>query len=171
MRACTFLAAALLVMVGVASIAPGCSTDAVGVKECRRIEDARCEAARHCPKTFDISDVDSCKRFYRDQCLHGLATSDSPGRPTITRCVNVIAKAEKCAAADGEKSLIADCEDVSSNDSSLTRVCQLIEKPESIPECDFLTDEQSGGGGSGGESGEGGESGTSGDANAGSGGR
>ncbi|HEU4536177.1 MAG TPA: hypothetical protein VFS00_18765, partial [Polyangiaceae bacterium] len=41
---------------------------------CRDIEEARCEqAASSCP-ALGVSDAEACTRFYRDQCLRGLAS-------------------------------------------------------------------------------------------------
>ena len=70
--------------------ASSCGTDAVGVDDCRKIEDARCEAAAHCPGDLQVEDVDACKRYYRDHCLHGLAVDHTPGAPVVSHCVSAI---------------------------------------------------------------------------------
>jgi hypothetical protein len=67
----------------------GCGTDAKDVDECRDIEQARCEAAKPCGL---VDDVDACKRFYRDHCLHGMVV-ESPGRAQVNACVDAIREA------------------------------------------------------------------------------
>jgi hypothetical protein len=72
-----------------------CGTDAVGVETCRQIEEARCRHAPRCgidlgnPKHRD-PDVDACIRFYKDACLHGLATTSDPGGPATRACIDAI---------------------------------------------------------------------------------
>ncbi len=116
--------------------ASGCGTDAVGVDECRDIEKARCEAGAFCGL---VEDVDACKRFYRDQCLHGLATGERPGKPVVDDCVKAIERAGSCAQK-GIKDL-ADCPGdppAVTEATLLTKVCDVVKKPEQILECDFL---------------------------------
>lgn len=108
----------------------GCSTDPVNPDGCRQIEYARCEAALSCPTEFPKLDLDSCKRFYRDQCLHGLASEEDPGQPRIDQCVKAIGTAALCANAKQEP-----CE----LEVTKTAVaCDVIQHPEIYKECEFL---------------------------------
>ena len=58
----------------------GCSTEAVAIKECREIEELRCEASVSCGIVAE-DEVEGCKRFYKEQCLHGIA-GDKTRPPT-----------------------------------------------------------------------------------------
>lgn len=110
----------------------GCGTDAKSVDECRDIEQARCEAARPCGL---VDDVDECKRFFRDHCLHGMPVK-SPGQSQVDECVAAIKEA-------GEKN-----------------ECSVVLHPERTAACAFLNrtpEPDSGKGGKGGK--EGGASG------------
>jgi hypothetical protein len=81
-----------------------CGTDAVAVEACRDVEEARCRKAPSCgldltkPVHSDSpgSDVDACIRFYRDACLHGLATDKDPGGPAVQACVDFIQGSTDC---------------------------------------------------------------------------
>lgn len=134
--------------------ASGCGTSAVGVDACRDIEQARCRAGQHCGL---ISDVAACERYYRDHCLHGLATAP-PARALVNACVQAIEAAGACAAEDPEASL-SDCDPESAipaPQTGLRTACDVVRNPERASECAFLTDtpppEGSGGqGGAGGE--------------------
>ena len=120
---------------------PGCGTDAVDVDACRRIEYIRCEQGPRCPG-LGVSDVESCKRFYRDQCLHGLA-GISPRTQDLDDCVTAIQ----------------------------TGTCDVVEKPETAEACTFLIpapEETAGSGGASGSAGASGSSGQSGAAGTGS---
>src|SRR5262245_34968096 len=86
----------LALVVTVAGPLSACGTDAVGVETCRQVEEARCRRAPSCP-AIDLSnpkhrdpDVDACIRFYRDACLHGLATNSDPGAPQTKACIDAI---------------------------------------------------------------------------------
>jgi hypothetical protein len=74
----------------------GCGTDAKDVDECRDIEQARCEAAKPCGL---VDDVDACKRFYRDHCLHGMVV-ESPGQAQVDACVEAIQEAGEAMECD-----------------------------------------------------------------------
>lgn len=113
-------------------LASGCGSDAVAVEACRDIEQARCEAGRHCGL---VDDVDRCKRFYRDHCLHGLKTDKTPGDPQVDECVAAIKLAGKCASEGVE--LLAECTDWKSG-TELTTPCDVVRTPEKIELCDFL---------------------------------
>ncbi len=120
--------AAALLFVGVAWLG-ACSPEPVNAEGCEAIENARCEAAPACPD-FPNFDVDACKRFYHDQCLHGLASANDPGQPKIERCVTAINKAAACARAGS-----AACE---TGAATISDPCDLIEHPEKYEECSFL---------------------------------
>lgn len=157
------LSATLLSAVTTFSIvtASGCGTKAVGVDECRDIERARCRAGDPCGI---IDDVPACERYYRDHCLHGLATKP-PSSAVVDACVQVIERAGRCASADPTARL-KDCEeDVSAEYWTVTTACDVVAHPELTTECAFLTDTppEGGNGGQGGQSAsEGGTAGESG---------
>jgi len=126
--------------------AVSCGTDAVGVDDCRKIEEARCEAAAHCEGDLQVDDVDACKRYYRDQCLHGMAVDSAPGAPAVSRCVSAIEAAGNCAADDPDI-LAADCARHSAaldvpGDDRIETACDIVRFPELIPECEFLSGEE-----------------------------
>jgi hypothetical protein len=144
------------------ALGAGCGADAVGVDDCRKIEKARCEAASHCGDRFSITDVDACKRFYRNQCLHGLETGKSPGAGQVAACVRVIQTAGACAAQNSPTTTLAACGDptlANETDPQLVNVCKVVETPELTVECAFLSGAATGGSGSGGSSAGGGGSG------------
>ena len=122
----------------VLTAAGGCGKGAVGVDTCRDIEYARCEAAPSCPKLFDMSDVEQCQRFYRDQCLHGLAASYEPGAPKVRACVEAIRQAGRCAAQG--KSL-AECGSLQADSTNAKNTCDVIGSPEKLDACAFLEPE------------------------------
>ncbi len=123
-----------------------CGTDAVGVDDCRKIEEARCEAATHCEGDLQVDDVDACKRYYRDHCLHGLAVDQAPGDPTVNRCVSAIEAAGNCAADDPNVSAAACAREALAldepGDERIETACDVVRYPELIPECDFLSEEE-----------------------------
>jgi hypothetical protein len=138
--------------------AAGCGTDAQGVDDCRDIEQARCAAAKSCGI---VEDVDACQRFYRDQCLHGLAVSP-PSSTMLKACLATIHQAGMCAASDAGTEL-SDCTDVTQSAPRAKKACDLVTNPEYAEECSFLAPaEDAGTVSSGGTSGasEGGSSGS-----------
>jgi hypothetical protein len=138
----------------------GCGTNAVGVDQCRDIEEARCTGALSCGI---ITDVDTCKRFYRDQCLHGLAVA-SPGTAAVSACVATINAAGVCAMADAGTPL-KECGTVSASAPGAKTACDIISSPELAAECAFLVpgaDAGTAAGGTSGTSGAAGEGGSSG---------
>lgn len=142
--------------------ASGCGTEAQGVDACRDIEQARCSAAKSCGL---IEDVDACKRFYRDQCLHGLSVK-SPGSLQVGDCVATIRAAGLCAAQD-QGSKLSECDPPLGSAAADEPVCHLIDAPETASACSFLApgeDQGSAGSGavdeSGGAAGDGGSSGS-----------
>jgi hypothetical protein len=144
---CSLLSAAFALMLVSAA---GCGTDAKGVDDCREIEQARCAAAQNC----GVSDVSACQRFYRDQCLHGLAAA-SPGSVKVKACVATIRAAGLCAAQDAS---LDGC-------STAKDACAVVNNPQTTAECAFLSanaDAGTGGSGSVGESAAAGSSGSAG---------
>jgi hypothetical protein len=113
----------------------GCGTDAVGVERCRRVELARCDAAEACGT---VSDATACRRFYYDQCLHGLPVSD-PGVSAANACGAMLERATACVAEQGAEAALADCASAVTEESTLaTSVCELVSTPELAAECRFL---------------------------------
>lgn len=138
--------ASFAVLFGLVSGA-GCGTDAKAVDECRDIEQARCEAGKACGL---VEDVEACKRFYRDHCLHGMIV-ESPGQSQVDRCVETIEKAGTCAQSLGADATLEQCPEVTTG-ASATLACDVVLYPENTLECDFLTPDPvaTGSGGTGG---------------------
>ncbi|MEP7052736.1 MAG: hypothetical protein ABJB12_20375 [Pseudomonadota bacterium] len=120
--------------------AGGCGTDAKGVDDCRDIEQARCAAAKNCGL---VADVGECQRFYRDQCLHGLAVS-LPTSTQLKKCVATINGAGMCAMADSNIELSA-CDGVTQSAPDAKTACDLVTNPELASECSFLAPDADGG--------------------------
>ncbi len=125
--------------------AAGCGTKAVGINDCREIEEARCEAAIHCEDQIPVDDVEACKRFYRDQCLHGLATEEDPSSSAVRDCVAAITGAGRCAEESGADTLITECDGSDElkqwfDAKRVETVCDVIERPQYIAACYFLND-------------------------------
>ncbi len=116
----------------------GCGTDAKAVDECRDIEQARCEAGSACGV---VDDVDACKRFYRDHCLHGMVV-ESPGQASVDRCVATIEAAGTCAQGDGAIELAACPNAVTTASSGVISACDVVLYPERTAECGFLAPDQ-----------------------------
>ncbi|MFO0666519.1 MAG: hypothetical protein U0174_21370 [Polyangiaceae bacterium] len=97
-----------------------CGSDAVATEPCRRIEEVRCERAAACgidlgrvPHELSRTpqnDIDACKRFYRDACLHGLTSQVDPGAPATDACIAALK----------------------------TGSCSVVLKPGTAPACAFL---------------------------------
>ncbi len=140
----------------------GCSTDAVGVTTCREIEDTRCEAAAQCG-IEGAEDVDACKRFYRDHCLHGLGLESEPRGSDVRRCKAVISGAGECAKqgiTDPRQCAALQGQQLA---TTITTVCDVVLQPEDTTACRFLVPDEedlpdggtagAGGGGAGGAAG------------------
>lgn len=120
------------------ALALGCGTDAKGTDTCREIEEERCRQAPACPSQFRVrseEDVKSCVRFYRDQCLHGMAAPE-PGKPALDACLQTIKRAGDCARAGA--SSLAECPVAVSTQTALTTACEVLVHPEQAAECSFL---------------------------------
>ncbi len=128
-----------------------CDNGATGVEACRRIEELKCEALRGCPKGSIASDDDvaSCKLYYRDQCLFGLADSAEPDDAAIELCLGAIDAASQCKLDE-----LATCAAApalaNAVDATKTTGCAAIYAPEKLEDCGFL---RPGGGAGGGHSG------------------
>jgi hypothetical protein len=117
--------------------AGGCGTDAVGVSQCRTLEQARCKAGAACGL---VDDIDACIRFSRDHCLHGTATGTSPKAADVRDCAAVLDDAGSCAK-DSKKTSAQRCGiDLVSGTGSAT-VCDVIAEPEKALLCSFLQPE------------------------------
>jgi len=132
----------------------GCGTTAIGVDDCRDIEEARCRAAKSCGLTDDVA---ACARFYHGHCLHGLPDKLEAGASPAA-CVEVIDAAGRCAAEADPNVALADCSvRVPKSKPGFTKACDVVVHPERAPECEFLSDlpddEGSAGQGAGGQSG------------------
>ncbi|MEO8184556.1 MAG: hypothetical protein ABI895_37580 [Deltaproteobacteria bacterium] len=118
--------------VSIVWLAGSCGTDAVGVSECREIEQARCAAAVSC----GFADVDECQRFYRDHCLHGVAI-DTVTQVDVDTCVAQIENAGRCAAAQPDLAPAA-CEVPIATQTEVAKVCDVVLTPELASACAFL---------------------------------
>lgn len=131
----------------------GCNTGAVAVAECREIERARCEALEPCGA---IDDVEACRRFVRDSCLHGIAGPKPPTASEQRACVTMITASGSCAE-DSPTTTPEDCNGLAEIDLSpiagakrAMTVCELAEKPWNYVTCDYVNEaEESMGGGDG----------------------
>ena len=111
-------------------LAGGCGTDAVGVSECREIEDARCAAAVSC----GFPDVAQCQRYYRDHCLHGVVVEDVTA-VQVDACVAELGRAGRCAA---EQAAPDACSEPLGTQVAVAQVCDLVLQPELLTACAFL---------------------------------
>jgi hypothetical protein len=113
-------------------VALGCSVEQIGADGCKKIESERCAQVAPC-KNIKITDVASCQRFYRDQCLHGLSLEAEPGGPVIDKCVSAIKTAGECAKAAPD----APCTGLAVAKVTTT-ACDVLEHPEYATDCAFL---------------------------------
>jgi len=137
----------MLVTVASSSLLAGaCTTGAIGISQCREIEYARCEASVACGV---VNDVDACKRFYRDQCLHGIAGPTLPSTDEQSDCVEAIEQAGACAE-DEPESAFTDCSEHAgmgggnASDEDVS-VCDFLAAPWRSEVCDFLNEAAEGG--------------------------
>lgn len=113
----------VIALFGAFPLLPACTTDAVAVEQCRQIEHARCEAAVSCG-SVKSTEIDECKRFYDDQCLHGIAGEEAPTANQQKSCLELIDDARQTA-------------ETSSGDQ-FERACTVIGEPWESEECSFL---------------------------------
>lgn len=105
-----------------------CSIETVGQDACQKIEEARCEQASRCGDQLKVTDVAACKRFYRDQCLHGLAIEADPGTAVVDQCVKAIEAAGACPVG---QSCVPTTQPVAD-------ACEIIKAPQLASACAFL---------------------------------
>jgi len=129
--------------------ASGCGPDAKGVEACREIEQARCTAAKSCGI---VDDVVECQRFYRDQCLHGMAVA-TPSSVVVRECVAVIRNAGVCAAeSEGSETPLDLCSagtPTPVDAPGAATACDIVRSPEKALACAFLAPDQDAGAGGG----------------------
>lgn len=116
----------------------GCSTKAVGINECRDVEYARCEASVACG-VIEADEVDNCKRFYRDHCLHGMKGDEVPSADEHKDCIELIESAGEAAQASLGMGGASEPDE---------KACKLIAAPWKSEECAYLIAESSSMGGS-----------------------
>lgn len=129
----------------------GCNTGAIAVAECREIERARCVALESCGT---IDDVDACRRFVRDSCLHGIAGPKPPTSSEQKSCVAMVTESGSCARKNA-KMAPEDCRGLAEIDLSpiprrpeAKTVCELAEKPWNYLTCDYVNEAMGGSDGS-----------------------
>jgi hypothetical protein len=127
----TLAAISVAAGLGLPAVSSGCSVDAVGIEDCRKIEFARCDAGKSCGL---VSDVAECKRFYRDYCLHGLSLEKSPSAGAVSACVRSLQAVQAC----GKGVALAECPNVTLSPTRLSQACDVLAAPEDIAECSFL---------------------------------
>ncbi len=125
----------------------GCTTSAVAIDQCREVEAARCESSVPCG-VIELDDVEECKRFYYDQCLHGIQGPEEPTAQTQTECVELIQNSGKEALAALLAAELAETEE-ERNDAlkDQVRACLVVAVPWNAEPCDFIKPEEKGMGG------------------------
>jgi hypothetical protein len=115
---------------------------AVGFWGCGSSEYARCTEGQFCDLRLDnAAMITECEHFARDNCLHGLASGETPRASDLGHCVAAIKAAGTCAHHQGSGTLATDCEALlGSFASGTTTVCDIVLDPEDGSECGFLTD-------------------------------
>ncbi len=105
-------------------LSAGCGPSAVGVEACRRIEDARCDAAASCGMAKD--QIADCKLFYQDQCLHGIEnTAHRPTEAELSACIASVKATAACA--DGGVKTMSACADA-----------PVLDEAKGVAPCDVL---------------------------------
>jgi hypothetical protein len=133
-------------------VTASCGTNAVGVDDCRDIEQARCRASASCLDADGVplvQDIAACERYYRDHCLHGFAVKP-PAGADVAGCIQLIERAGHCAHEDPESELGC-TETASTRRAGFTRACDVVTHPERASECAFLLDKPDESDGSAGE--------------------
>ena len=116
----------------------GCTTSAVAIQECRDIEAARCEASVPCG-VIEADEVESCQRFYRDQCLHGISGSKEPTSDEQKTCLELINDAAEVA----EKTMSFG---MGGEGGVYELACEVIAAPWKHPDCAFVVADDGAGG-------------------------
>ena len=127
-----------------------CGGGATGIAACRDIESKKCELLLGCPAVpiADANDVDACKLFYRDQCLHGLADSADPAPVAVSACLAAIDRAATCKAEPLGSCATAPLLAAGQDAQKLTG-CDAMLATEALADCAFLSP-ANGAGGAGG---------------------
>jgi len=113
----------------------GLQHGAIAIQNCREIEEVRCEGSATCG-VIDSDTVASCKRFYQDQCLHGIFGDTEPTADEEKGCMGVIKDARDLA-----KSTEGDVDQVEAFEGA----CTVIASPWRQPECRYLAQQSQGG--------------------------
>lgn len=133
----------------------GCSTGAVGVDDCRAIEQVRCEEAVACGT---IEDVEACRRYYRNHCLHGLAVESRPPTDERDECITAIRRAGVCAREQGADTPLDSCDEgppaEALPEETLQTTCDVVARPWDVTACAFLNPVRDDGTGEGGAANE-----------------
>lgn len=135
----TFVALFLGVVCTVAS--QGCTSKAVGIGACRDVENARCEASVPCGRV-EVDGVEECKRFYYDQCLHGIQGPETPTNEELDQCVDMINEAgqEALEALLREELAETDEEKQAAQEDRL-KACLVVGLPWRTENCAFILPE------------------------------
>ena len=125
----------------------GCTTSAVAIEQCREVEAARCESSVPCG-VIEPDEVEACKRFYYDQCLHGIQGPEEPTAENQKHCVELIEDSGKAALAALLAAELAQTEE-ERNDALKAQVqaCIVVAVPWNAKPCDFIKPEEKGMGG------------------------
>ncbi len=115
-------------IVGALAALAACGNGAIGVDDCRTIEDALCQRADAlgCSPMNDLppstDSLSACTRFYSIACLHGLETTATYTKEQVTTCVDAI------------------------NAIKTPRLCSVIESPQTAPDaaCAWLIPPEAG---------------------------
>lgn len=92
-------AAAPLVLL-LAALLPGCPGDGTAVEQCREIQSLRCDLSPVCTGDSSEDAVESCKIFYRDQCLHGVENVEAaPSGTEQEACLGALRAVAACVSA------------------------------------------------------------------------
>ncbi len=141
-RAMLRRAALLVVLLSSPALVPlACGTGVVGIDQCREIEETRCEASAACGT---VDDVDACKRFYRDHCMHGIEGT-KPSDDQQSDCVAAIKAAGVCAVdgKNGPETAPASCPGGAPTTlyagKPLATTCDIVKRPWDTEACSFLS--------------------------------
>lgn len=116
-----------------------CEDGATGIEACRAIEEKKCTLVAGCPGSAVQTDADiqACKLFYRDQCLHGIADSVEPDDASVAVCLAALDAAGACA--EQTLSSCAGAPELAGGvDGSKTTGCEAVLASELLAGCGFL---------------------------------